>query len=211
MGSAECADVLAKPRTVIFFLHGAGGLEDPATSAYWLGAFHAIAPDAILVYGISKDGSRRWDAGVCCTTAPVDDVGYLAEVVDDLAASWSIARARVGALGVSNGGMLALRATCERPDLVTAVAALSATYDGACDRGKVRVAQWHGALDTVVPLDGGAVPLYGAVRNFPPVASIAKRMTAGSVFVVSILPGRSHAMTWAEYRPAMLWLLGVLR
>lgn len=209
--AAECVDFLARARSVVFFMHGAGGAEDAATASYWLSSLHSLGPDAIFVFGVSKDGVRRWDAGLCCTVEPIDDVGYLTQVVDDIAASWSVDRARVGVEGLSNGGMLGLRAICERPDAFMAVAAVSATYDGPCDTARVRVGQWHGAADAAVPLNGGIVYVAGTRRTFPPVASLAQRMAAGSLFMLRVIPGRGHHMTWAEYRQATIWLLTTMR
>jgi poly(3-hydroxybutyrate) depolymerase len=154
-GSAYCKDFLDRRRPVVFFLHGATGAEDRETAAGWLGGLHSLSPDTIFVFGVTEDGSQRWDAGFCCTSEPVDDLGYLARVVKHVSRTSKVDQGRVGAMGLSNGGMLALRAACQRPDLIATVAALAATFDGPCDTGRIRVGQWHGADDTTVPLNGG--------------------------------------------------------
>jgi poly(3-hydroxybutyrate) depolymerase len=209
-GARGCQEFLGHERAVIINLHGAGGAEDRDTASGWLGGLHSLSRDTIFVFGVSKDGSRQWDAGLCCTSEPVDDVGYLERVVNDVAASWAVDRRAVGAMGLSNGGMLALRVACERPDLIRTAAALAATYDGTCDRGRVRIAQWHGAVDTTVPLDGGTTTVRGTTRTYPPVASLAERMAGGSVFQLRVIPGRGHSMTWTDFRQATLWLVARL-
>lgn len=62
--------------------------------------------------------------------------------------------------------------------------------------------QWHGSLDARVPHHGGEVPIRGTLRAFPPVAGLAERMAAGSQFVLRVVPGGGHMMTWTEYRQA---------
>lgn len=207
-GSAGCADVLGERRAVVFFLHGAGALEDREGATSWLTGLNAIGRDTIFVFGISKKGTdRRWDAGICCTTESVDDVDYLERVVADIDRTWPVARGRVGALGLSNGGMLALRAACQRPKLFGTVAGLAATYDRSCDRGRVRIAQWHGADDTTVPLNGGTVTIFGEERELPPVASLAQRMARGSTYQLRVIPDREHSMTWHDFKVATRWVL----
>jgi poly(3-hydroxybutyrate) depolymerase len=210
-GAEGCADFLARKRGVVFFLHGAGGAEDRATASSWLQGLGGLGPDTIFVYGVSADDTRRFDAGFCCTEEPVDDVGYLLRVVDDIGSTWAVDHHRVGATGLSNGGMLALRAGCERPDVLSVVVGLAATYVGTCDVGRLRIGQWHGGADETVPLEGGTVTILGHTREVPPVASLAQRMARGSVFMLRVIPGRGHSMTWRDFRRSTAWLLDNFR
>lgn len=206
-GAARCVRYLSRPRAVVLFLHAAQAKEDRATAVDWLRGLGGIGPGTLFVYGVSDGGSQRWDAGFCCTEEPVDDLGYLVRVVDDLDGPWAVDRDRVGATGFSNGGMLALRAACERPEVFAGVAALSATYVGPCDTGKVEVGQWHGGADPAVPLEGGTVHLLGQDRELPPVASLPQRMKRGSLFWLRVIPRRGHSMTWQNHEQATEWLL----
>lgn len=201
-----CVAALARPRALVFWLHAAMAPEDIDTATSLLDALGAISRDTILVYGLSKDGTRRFDSGVCCTTEPVDEPGYLAAVVDDVAGRWAVDRARVGAIGFSNGGMLALRAACERPDLIRAAASLAGSYGGACDTGPVRAVQLHGARDTSVPLNGGTVWILGRDRVVPPAALLSQRMASGSVFELRVRPALGHVLPWGDYKIALRWL-----
>jgi poly(3-hydroxybutyrate) depolymerase len=208
--SPGCREFRGRERALVIFLHGADGAEDAETAAGWLGGLHALSRDTIFAFGVSKNGTRRWDAGFCCTANPVDDVGYLARVVNKVAGKWSVDRKRVGAIGLSNGGMLALRAICELPDKFAAATALAATYDQGCDLGRVRVGQWHGGRDATVPLNGGTVTVDDEQRTLPPVASLAQRMASGSVYELHVLPNRAHAMAWPQFRQATRWLVAHL-
>lgn len=209
--NSACVDFLARKRGVVIFLHGAGGFEDRETAASWLQGLNGVGPDTIFVYGVSAGGTKRFDAGFCCTEESVDDVGYLVHVVDDIDNRWAVDRDRVGATGLSNGGMLALRAGCERPDVFPVVVGLAATYAGPCDNGKVRIGQWHGGADETVPLEGGTVTILGHTREVPPVASLAQRMARGSVFLLRVIPGRGHSMTWRDFKKSTAWLLDSFR
>ena len=76
---------------------------------------------------------RHWNSGHCCGKARkmnLDDVGFVLAAVDDVARRNAVDRARLYLLGHSNGGMLAYRVAAERPEVVAAVAAVSATIGG---------------------------------------------------------------------------------
>jgi len=63
-----------------------------------------------------------WNAGTCCGSAQskhVDDVGFLAALVDTLKRVLPIDTTRVAIAGFSAGGMLALRTACDRPSVAT--------------------------------------------------------------------------------------------
>jgi polyhydroxybutyrate depolymerase len=64
-----------------------------------------------------------WNVGTCCGSAQakhVDDVAFLATLIDTLAATLPIDRSRVVLAGFSAGGMLALRVACDRSSLAAA-------------------------------------------------------------------------------------------
>jgi polyhydroxybutyrate depolymerase len=98
----------------------------------------------------------------------IDDVGFARSIVDELAKQQPIDRSRVYAIGLSNGGQMALRLALEAPDLVRGVAALSAslpapenldcTIAASPSRNVVLVA---GTRDPINPYDGGEVTLFG--------------------------------------------------
>lgn len=61
-----------------------------------------------------------WNVGTCCGFAQathVNDVAFLAALVDTLSAALPVDRARIAIAGFSAGGMLALRAACDRSSL----------------------------------------------------------------------------------------------
>jgi len=210
LDAAACTDFLQRPRRMVIYAHPAGWPEDATTAASTLGYFHGLDPDTIYAFSVSSGGTKVFDAGVCCASAPVDEIGYLAAIVDDTAHMVGVDRHRVGLLGISNGGMLAERGTCERPDLFVAAASLSGSFAGQCTTAVTTVRQWHGAVDPLVPLAGGTVYVAGAYRTFQPAASLAQRMATGSQFQLDVLPGLGHSLPTSVVRDAVLWLSATL-
>jgi poly(3-hydroxybutyrate) depolymerase len=111
----------------IIMLHGAysdpkafsmeGNMRESARAAGYSLAYLEATQD--------KDGYRMWNSGSYGDTADrdnVDDVSYIAAVVQELVANQSVDPDRVYLVGISNGGSMALRAACERADLFAGVA-----------------------------------------------------------------------------------------
>ncbi|MCL5776962.1 hypothetical protein M1105_08200 [Limibaculum sp. FT325] len=89
-----------------------------------------------------------------------DEIARLETLVRRLAGGGLVDPTRVFVAGFSDGGQLALRLACERPDLVAGVAAVMASLpEGApCDAARpVPVLMIHATADPVLPFDGGAV------------------------------------------------------
>jgi polyhydroxybutyrate depolymerase len=77
-----------------------------------------------------------WNAGTCCGSAQekhIDDVGFLATLIDTLKRVFPIDSARIAITGFSAGGMLALRVACDRPEIATVYANVQGTMpDTTC-------------------------------------------------------------------------------
>lgn len=116
----------------------------------------------IVVY--PSGTSSSWNTGpLCCGTAAslgVDDVGFVAALIDELAKRYCIDPKRVFATGMSNGGFLSNRLGCELSDRIAAIAPVSGVFGfpvEECAPGrKVPVIHFHGTGDLVVPYDGNA-------------------------------------------------------
>ncbi len=100
---------------------------------------------------------RAWNAGDCCGASTADDVTYLRHVVTAVAKQTKIDLKRVYVIGLSNGGMMALRAICDAPSVFAAAGSVAGPYLGTtCARPIWK--HLHGALDPVVPYLGGVPP-----------------------------------------------------
>lgn len=201
-----CADYVAAPKALLFYMHPAATAEDATTANNALGYLHSLRTDIIFVYGVSAGGTKMWNSGACCTTQS-DDVAYMANIVQQLSANFAVNPNRVGSMGVSNGGMLTEKAVCDRPDIFKAGASYAGTYSGDCKLGVVKLAQWHGTADTIVPLHGGTVVIAGMSRTFPEASSLADRMATGSIFSLYVMSGYGHNPPGSIYWAQISWVM----
>jgi len=180
-------------RPLVLVLHGLGSTA-AAIERRTRGAFDKLADQfgAVIVYpqagGYPRAGDRAtwgaWSAGAPGAPPPPDDLGFLSALIETLSGELAIDRKRVFAAGFSNGAYMAYRLACERPDLVAAVAPVSAgmfpDVAAACRRGApVSIIGMHGTADPVLPL--GA-----SVRDG--IAAWAKRDGCPTSPVTSALP-----------------------
>ncbi|MGB5814391.1 MAG: PHB depolymerase family esterase [Thermoanaerobaculia bacterium] len=112
---------------------------------------------------------RHWNSGHCCGRArkkAIDDVGFVAGVIEEVAGSLRVDKTRIYLVGHSNGGMLVHRFAAEKAEVVAAIAPISATIGG---RPSAEEPEWrvptpgapvpvlsiHGRADEHVPYQGG--------------------------------------------------------
>lgn len=144
------------PTPLVLMLHGGGGTARQFQSSANMDAV-AEREGFLVVY---PDGhNRTWNAGSCCGAAVrdnVDDVGFIAALVDALASTLSVDRTRVYMTGMSNGALMSMRVACERPERLAAVASVEGTV--ALERCQptvpIPVMIVHGQDDGHVRVDG---------------------------------------------------------
>jgi len=200
-------------RPLVVALHGWRNGPAALAAASRLDAF-ADAHGFLLAYGVGV--GRSWNAGPCCGLAAAngtDDVAYLADVVAAVAGRHLVDRRRVYVLGFSNGGMLAERAACERPDLFAAAGSVAGPLLVDCASPvPVRFAHLHGLDDTTVPYLGGHSA--GAKQVLPSSAALPE-LVAGQVpgSTVELVPIAGMRHRWPTRRvggldgTATLWAL----
>jgi len=156
----------AKPAPLVILLHGFGasGLVQelvfrlqPESDAR---GFLYAHPDGT----VDTDGKRFWNAtDACCDFGQtmVDDVAYLAGLVEEIGEHHAVDPKRVFFTGHSNGGFMSHRLACERSDLIAAVASLAGStfLDPAkCNATHpVSVLQIHGTKDDSVLYEGETI------------------------------------------------------
>jgi poly(3-hydroxybutyrate) depolymerase len=160
---------------------------------------------------------RAWNAGICCGGATADDVTYLRHVITAVSHRVAVDRHRVYVVGFSNGGMMALRAICDAPDVFAAAASVDGPYLGSeCSRPV-----WdhlHDLNDRIVPYRGGTSPgspwLHVAEDwcgcAFPDSATESSRFASKNVALTVSRTGghtwpRPHDGTWNVNADDIIW------
>lgn len=181
-----------RPAPVVLALHGGGGdmrLQAEDERYGLIGKSDEAGFIAVFPNGYSRFRKGRlatWNAGACCGEArdrAIDDVGFLKAVIAEVSRRAAVDDARVYAIGMSNGAMMAYRLACEIPGTVKAIMAVAGTDNTrACaPAAPVSVLHLHARNDDHVLFEGGSGP--GArdpskVTNFAPVpATINKWRT----------------------------------
>ena len=152
----------AKPWPVLLVLHGSG--TDAGFVIRFTGLSELADREGFLAVFPNGTGrtphARSWNAGGCCGTAQtrrIDDVGFLAAVLDDLESAAPVDRRRVFATGVSNGAMMSYRLADELSHRIAAIAAVAGPMGApTCAPGRpVPILHFHGTADDYAPYAGG--------------------------------------------------------
>ena len=112
--------------------------------------FVAVSPSGRL------DGSvPYWNAA---PTRKNDDIVFLIEVLDAVAAELCVDESQVFSTGMSNGAQMSSLLACQRSDRVTAVAPIAgAEFYVQCEGDPVPVIAFHGTADPIVTYDGAGL------------------------------------------------------
>lgn len=145
------------PVPLLIMLHGL--YLDPATAEADSGLDNvANTQDVAVAY--PEGFQHSWNAGNCCGTAHaqrVDDVGFLVHIIHLVQELRPIDLDRIYLAGFSNGGMMALKAVCDRPDIFAAAVSVAGSLQAPCSgRRPVSAMIIHGLRDTTVPYNGEA-------------------------------------------------------
>lgn len=109
----------------------------------------------------------RKSAEYKANTENVDDIAFLAAIVEFFSIDQEVTSDRVFIVGHSNGGHMAYRLALEVPQMMGAVAAISANLPAdkslGCQKSgqPVSIALFNGTLDPINPYNGGPVVLFG--------------------------------------------------
>lgn len=159
------------PAVLVFHGHGAtaAGMES-ATGFSRLAdreGFLAVYPQALPdVHGWTFwDSAEQGDYGI-------DDVQYVANVLDAVQRTWCVAPRQIYATGFSNGGGLVGLLACRLAGRIAAFAPVSGSFPdtpGGCHPARpVPILDIHGAADRTVPYDG-TTHLWNEVSLLPPI------------------------------------------
>lgn len=119
----------------------------------------------IVAYPAGTGFPRRWRAGGRLSADATQDVTFIADLLDHLAAAYNIDPERIYVNGFSNGGGMTTLLACRLADRIAAVGSVAGAYVhplAACRPGRaVPFIAFHGTADPIVPYAGGAVRSFG--------------------------------------------------
>ncbi|MDR3436122.1 alpha/beta fold hydrolase [Telmatospirillum sp.] len=152
-----------RPLPIVLILHGGKGT---ATLMRRYTDFDALAAkeDILAVYPQGVGG--QWNDGrpeignISSQSADANDVDFLLALVDNLVSHGLADPKRVYVIGISNGGMMAMRLACEHPGRIAGIAAVSANLPIGleCDpQTPVPALFFHGTNDKFMPFGGGDI------------------------------------------------------
>jgi polyhydroxybutyrate depolymerase len=152
-----------RPVPLVTVLHGLS-LTGSFMSGYTLFGEQGDARGFITVFPNALGEPPRWNADKAVDQA--DDVTFLEDLIAKAENDLCIDSERVFVAGYSNGGGMAQRLACEAPDTVAAIGTVAATYV-PCSAPVPWIA-FHGALDPLVPFEGGSKPAEAGPGDVPP-------------------------------------------
>ncbi len=142
---------------LVVALHGGLGSGDQLAET---SRFEDLAEAEGFVIAFPDGVDRTWNAGACCGGAArkdIDDVGFLAALIEHLAATLPVNRERVFITGHSNGAMMTFRFACQRSEMVAAAAPVAGSLEiPVCTPATgVDLLTIHGDSDRNHPIEGG--------------------------------------------------------
>lgn len=155
-----------KPAPLVLALHGGSGtgegfprlthhgFDDLADRDGWI----VVYPDGV---GKSWNDGRRVEK-IEASRKNIDDVAFIAALIDELASKHDVDTKRVYATGISNGGFMSQRLARDLSSRIAAIAPVAASLHidddvATVPSRAVSVLAINGTKDPLVPFEGGSV------------------------------------------------------
>ncbi len=140
---------------LVFNLHG---FTSDALQQEFYSGMNAVADTAGFIVCYPNGVNNAWNVGWSFGST-ADDVGFIENLIQELAENYGIDTTRVYSCGMSNGGFMSYRLACELNDRIAAIASVTggmfSGYLPQCEPGRpVPILEIHGTADDVVPYDG---------------------------------------------------------
>jgi polyhydroxybutyrate depolymerase len=138
---------------LVLDLHGSGGT---AAGQAETSRFEALAAREGILVATLQAGAQgnRWNVPI--TTERPDDVQYVSDVIDDVAARACTDTQRVYATGFSGGARMSSLLACKLNDRIAAIAPMAGLrWPGPCAGRAIPVLTFHGLADPQNTYDGG--------------------------------------------------------
>ncbi|MDJ0974380.1 MAG: PHB depolymerase family esterase [Planctomycetota bacterium] len=163
-----------KPAPLVLALHGGGGTAqafDRQTNGQFGRETDKRGWVVVFPQGIAKgwNDGRKVNSRAARQRRGVNDVQFIAKLIDRIHARHGIDRSRVYATGISNGGFMSYRLALELSDRIAAIAPVTANLQKVHEAKRpahpVGLLVINGTKDPLVPYDGGYVTALGTKRG----------------------------------------------
>ena len=137
---------------LVLDMHGSGGTAEGQASNSRFEALAASEGFAVATLQAGTEGNR-WN--VPATADRPDDVQYVSDVIDHVAARVCTDRARIYATGFSGGARMSSLLACRLNDRIAAIAPMAGLrWPGPCRGRAIPVLTFHGLADPQNTYDG---------------------------------------------------------
>ncbi|MCJ7570055.1 MAG: hypothetical protein MUO58_21295 [Anaerolineales bacterium] len=139
------------------------GFTSNPTGQEYLTRWNEVADDEglLVVYPQGTSFPLRWNASTTFADSAVDDVQFIADLMDEVSTIVSVDPSRIYIDGMSNGGSMANRVACELADKVAAVGVVTGPPvepPGGCNPERsISLIAFYGTADPLVAYEGGIV------------------------------------------------------
>jgi polyhydroxybutyrate depolymerase len=181
---------------LVLELHGSGGTAEgqAQTSRF----SELAARERFLVASLQAAGEgNRWNVPI--TSERPDDVQYVSDVIDHVAAQVCTDETHVYATGFSGGARMSSLLACKLGSRIAAVAPVSGLrFPGPCTGPSIPVLTFHGLADPQNPYDGHAAGRGAEWEESVPeaLASWARHDSCTSEVIVDDPPGPLSTMRY---------------
>ncbi len=162
---------------VVLLFHGGAGNPDQqrydADMDAYSDKYRFVAAYPAGTGPLSDDRLLTWNCRVCCGYARkknVDDVGFVRDLLDDLATFVPYDRRRVYATGLSNGALMCYRLASGLSDRIAAIAPVAGIVKEDVFKGPARIVpiiHFHGMQDQNALYNGGMGPKALSKEDIP--------------------------------------------
>jgi polyhydroxybutyrate depolymerase len=191
---------------LVLAFHGRG------TTASWMARrthLNSVADEHhfLVVYPVGY--KKQWGDGRGTTPSErdgVDDVAFIATLIEALRTQLNIDAQRIYATGISNGGFFSFRLGCLLADKIAAIAPVAATLPASLTAAPpaarpVPLLLIHGTKDRRVPANGGVLHASGHILSTAESAAFWARRNGCSVStpITENLETRANDGTWVQH------------
>ncbi len=153
---------------LLIALHGGGG---SGRSIMLHSNFNYISDRERFIVLYPNGIKRHWNDGrkkkvYYAHRKNIDDVGFISKLMDFFIEKFNADRDRIYVVGMSNGGLMTFKLTCEIPEKITAIATVSASMSvnlvKNCKKNfPLPVLLINGTEDSIIRWGGGEIRFFG--------------------------------------------------